>query len=166
VNPRDLATQLAVLTVVEDTVKERKDTLRAALRTAMDEAGADATRAEINDDRVAKVSLITPQAKASVADQDAFTAWVEENYPTEVITTKAVRSSFQDAIFKEFEIAGDNVIHTKTGELVPGIKASKGNAYVSTRFEPEGRAKVMDALRNGTLQLDISQPLQLESGQA
>lgn len=158
---RDLATQLAVLTVVEDAVKERKDALRAAVRDALDEAGADATRAELNDERIAKVSLVSPQLKAIVGNEADFLAWVEENYPHEVVTTKTVRSSFKEAILKKFLLNGEDVIHFETGELVPGMKTARGSAYVSTRFESEGREKVLDALRSGSLQLDISQPLAL-----
>lgn len=162
---RDLATQLAVLTVVEDAVKERKDALRAAVRDALDEAGADATRAELNDERIAKISLVAPQLKAIVGDENAFIAWVEENYPHEVITTKSVRSSFKEAILKKFVINGEEVINHETGEVVPGMKTARGSSYVSTRFESEGRAKVLDALRSGSLQLDINEPLALPSGE-
>lgn len=163
---RDLATQLSVLTVVEDAVKERKEAFRAAVRDALDEAGADATRAEIDDVRVAKVSLVTPSVKPIVGNEDDFIAWVEENYPHEVITTKSVRSSFKEAIFKKFVINGEEVIHAETGEVVPGLKTARGTAYVSTRFESDGREHVMNALRSGALQLDISQPLALPGGEA
>lgn len=165
--PRDLATQLAVLTVVEDTVKERKDALRQLLRESLDEVGADSVRADLNDERVAKVALINPKPKLSVVDDKAFTAWVAENYPTEVEIVKIVRSNFREHLLGHLlETAGDNAINPQTGEVVAGVKVTQGNGYVSTRFESGGRAKVLDALSNGTLSLDLNEPLALPAGDA
>lgn len=155
-NPRETALALAVVTTIADAASERKDQLRAQLLHELNTIGADAVRAEFDGERIARTTLIAPQAKVSVADEDGFTQWVAANYPTEVITTTSVRSAFKEFFLKGLEIVGDQIVDPKTGEVVPGVKARQGSPYVSTKFESDGRAKILEAISNRSLTLDLT----------
>ncbi|CAB4218816.1 hypothetical protein UFOVP1608_53 [uncultured Caudovirales phage] len=167
---RDLAQQIAVLTVMEDTIKARKDAIRAALSAELAATGADATSAFLNDEKIAKVSLAGGKYSAKVVDAKAFEAWVMENHPDEILITSSVRSSFTDAVLKEIVATEAHldphfVFSSKTGEIVPGVTFVQGSAYVSTRFESGGRDRVLDALRDGSLAINVAAPLELEAGE-
>lgn len=155
-NPRETALALAVVTTIADAAKERKDQLRHQLLDELNNAGADAVRAEIDGKRVARTSLITPQEKIAPSDEEQFTQWVANNYPTEVETITTVRPVFREIFLKRLKVINDQIIDPLTGEVVPYVKATPGNAYVSTRFEPEGRAEILEALRNQTIALDLT----------
>lgn len=157
-NPRETALALAVVTTIADAAKERKDQLRFQLLEELNAAGADAVRADIDGERIARTSLIMPKTKLGVADEEAFTKWVQENYPTEVVTTTTVRPAFKEYFLQGLQINGNDAIDTKTGEVVPGLRASQGNPYVSTKFESDGRARILDALRNQELSIDLTAP--------
>jgi hypothetical protein len=166
---RDLAQQIAVLTVMEDTIKARKDAIRAALSQELTATGADSTSAFLGDDKIAKISLAGGKLSAVLDRPEDFLEWVKDNFPTEIVTIpekQEVRSSFQEAIFKELDWTdGGSVFYKKTGEIVPGVKLKQGSAYVSTRFESGGRDRVFDALRDGTLAINVAAPLELEAGE-
>lgn len=155
-NPRETALALAVVTTIADAASERKDQLRAQLLHELNTVGADAVRAELDGNRIARTSLIAPQSKVSVADEEGFTVWVIQNYPTEVITTTTVRPAFKEFFLKGLEIVGEDIIDPKTGEVVPCVRARQGAPYVSTKFESDGRAKILEALSNQTLTLDLT----------
>lgn len=155
-NPRETALALAVVTTIADAASERKDQLRAQLLHQLNEVGADAVRAELDGERIARTSLIAPVAKVSVANDQEFTEWVANNYPTEVITTTTVRSAFKEHFLKKLIINGEDIIDPDTGEAVPYLTARQGAPYVSTKFESDGRAKILEALSNRSLTLDLT----------
>lgn len=155
-NPRETALALAVVTTIADAASERKDQLRSQLLHQLNEVGADAVRAELDGDRIARTSLIAPQAKVVVIDEEGFTQWVAENFPTEVVTTTTIRPGFKEHFLKSLEIAGDQIFDPKTGEALPFFTTRQGSPYVSTKFESDGRAKILEALSNRTLSLDLT----------
>lgn len=150
--PRDLAAALALTTVIADAAKERKDEIRAALAWALDDVGADSVRAELPDGtRVAKSALVTPETKPTIDDDDAFLDWVESTRPGEIV--KSIRDSYKRAVFDRLAPTPDGLaIDRETGEVIPGVRYKTGTApYVSTRFEKEGRAAIVAAIRDGVI---------------
>lgn len=157
-NPRELAQRLAAVTVIADAAKEAKDSLRAELLDALDAVGADSAKALLPDGtEVGKVSITSPVAAIAIADDRAFTAWVADNYPDEIIQT--VRESFVKALMSRLTtIADGTIVDPDTGEVPPGLTIRNREPYVSMRFGRGGRDAVVDALRTGALPFEITQP--------
>jgi hypothetical protein len=156
--PRDIARALAVTTVIADAAKERKDELRAALVDALDDMGADSAKADLPDGTpIAKATLAGGKPRASVTSDDALTEWVSVNAPTEVVWR--VREAYRKALLDRLVPGPDGAaVDPATGEVVPGVTFTTGATYVSVRFDRDGRAAVIDALRSGVIALDITPP--------
>jgi hypothetical protein len=158
VTPRDIAQALAVTTVIADAAKERKDELRALLLEALDDMGADSAKAELPDGTsLGKASLAGGKPRATVSNEDVLTAWVSDNAPTEIVWR--VREAYRKALLDRLEPGPDGAaVDPATGEIVPGVTFTPTSAYVSMRFDRDGRAAVIDALRSGAVALDITPP--------
>lgn len=154
--PRDLALALAAVSVIADAAKERKDQLREELRDALDALGADSAGALLPDGTiVGKASLTLPKAKATVTDESAFTGHVASSHPTEVVMR--VRESFQRGYLDTLIPGPDGTaVDPSTGEVVPGVRFGDRAAFVSMRFASDGRRAVTDAIRTGTVTLDLT----------
>jgi hypothetical protein len=164
-NPRDLALELAVVTLVADMATEYKDNLRSTIATTLDDAGADSTRAEVDGERIAKVALVQPKARAVVSDEEALTRHVATSRPDEVI--QRVRESYRKALLDSLVEGPDGqAVDPSTGEVVPGVAFRMGSPYISTRFEKTGRDILADAIRNGTVTYNLQATInnQIESG--
>lgn len=162
-NLKEIALELAITATIADAAKTHKDYLRDELAQALDEIGAEATRAELNGEKIAKVSMVSPSAKPYVANEQSFIAYVEANFPQEIV--QKVRESFWTAFQARLVPTDDGrAIDKETGELVDGLSFRQSTPYVSTRFEKEGRDKILDAIRNGRLSLDLTERKQLTEG--
>lgn len=159
-NPREIARALAVTTVIADAAAEHKDRLRAELLEALDDVGADAVAVTLPDGtKVAKSALVAPAPRARLTDEDQFAAWCADTSPHNVEVRTVVRPAWQKAILDRVVPGPDGAaVDPDTGEVVPGVTFTTGSAYVSTRFDKEGRAAVLDALRAGTVTLDLTTP--------
>jgi hypothetical protein len=147
-NLKNVALDLAIATLVNDLVTEHKDTLRHQLATDFDDNGSDSVKVTVGDDRIGKISLVEPKAKTFVADESALFAWVLANRDNEIVTE--IRESFKKYLLDNCDVLDDGTaVLTTTGEVIPGISARKSNAYVSVRFEKDGRDKLGRALQNG-----------------
>ena len=164
-NPREIARALAVTTVIADAAKERKDQLRADLLDALDALGADSAKAELPDGTaIGKASLAGGKARAVVSDEDALTGWVADNAPTEVVWR--IREAYRKALLDRLEPGPKGVaVDPATGEIVPGVRFTATAPYVSMRFDRDGRASVIDALRSGAVALDITHTPELPTGE-
>jgi DNA primase len=161
-NLKEAAAREAALKTLLDVVEAEYKAARAATRTAL-EAAAETTGVRQvavslpDGPDVATVSLSSGEAAAKVVDEDAFTTWVRDNYATEVerkfVTT--VRRSFADRLLKEMTAAGAaEYADPETGVIheVPGVAIAPARARThSVRFKKDGRAQVMQALREGDL---------------
>ena len=83
-NLKDIATELAALTVLKDAVKEATDHLRQLAKEELLNVGADMTKAIVDNQEVAKVSLVSRDCDFVITDERAFLAWVKENAGTEI----------------------------------------------------------------------------------
>ena len=75
-NLRELAFQLSAITLIADAAKEAKERLRREFATALEEVGADAAKAMLAGEEIAKVSLVHPKTSAQVISESAFISWV------------------------------------------------------------------------------------------
>ncbi|MFF7130332.1 hypothetical protein [Streptomyces sp. NPDC008240] len=161
-NLKEAAAREAALKTLLDTVKDayddaRKDT-RAALEAAAEETGVRQVAVSLPDGPdIATVSLSSGEAAAKVVDEEAFTAWVRDNYATEVERkfVTSVRQAFVDRLLKEMTAAGAaEYADPETGVIheVPGVAIAAARARThSVRFKKDGRQQVMQAWREGRL---------------
>lgn len=160
----DLAALVAAAKVMGDAVKERETAVRDRVLTNLlalnAEHGVKSIEVKIpGAGKVATLTLTEPSDKAIVADDKAFTAWIEENYPTEVEYVVQVRPAFAKTFLEKMVTIPDDgtevlLADTETGEVqtVPGLIVRRAGAptSMSLRFESTGRAAVAQAL-DGTL---------------
>jgi hypothetical protein len=145
---KDLAIQLATTNLVADLVAEHKDQLREQMANAFNELGSDSVKVQIGDEKIGKVTLIEPKAKAIIDSEIALIFWVQENHKSEMVNE--IRPSFKKYILDNVEILDDGTaVLITTGEIVPGITGRKTAPYVSTRFDTDGREKLGRALQTG-----------------
>ena len=76
-NLRELAFQLSAMTLIADAAKEAKERLRREFATALDEVGADAAKAVLEGEEIAKVSRIQPRLTADIVNERDFVEWVK-----------------------------------------------------------------------------------------
>lgn len=153
-NPKQLAQDLAVVSLVADIAKEHRDRLRADMHDLMLEVGADATSFDIDGERIAKVSLIAPKAAAHVADEAALIRWVAERRPDEIV--QSVRESYRKFLLDSLVAGPDGMaVDPATGEVVDGVHFTERAAYVSTRFDKDGRAHLAAAIKNGRVAVNL-----------
>jgi hypothetical protein len=143
-NLRDLALELAAITVIADSAKEAKERLREEFAAALDLVGADSAKANLDGEDIAKVSLIKPKRVAVINDEQAFARWVSANAPTEIM--QSVRDSYKKLFLELLVLDEAGAIHPNTGELMNFVSVVEKSSYISTRFQPEGKAKVLNAL--------------------
>ena len=148
-NLRELAFQLSAITLIADAAKEAKDRLRREFAAALEEVGADAAKAVLEGEEIAKVSLIHPKTSAEVLSEKAFVEWVKSNWEHEIVET--VRESFRKHILDSVEEVDGKAIYPRTGEVLDFIHFNSRDPYISTRFKDGGREALLDAFRAGAL---------------
>jgi hypothetical protein len=149
-NLKEIAVELAALTVVKDAVKEATDELRRLASEELQNVGADMTKAVVDNQEVAKISLISRDVSFVITDEQAFTKWVIDNFSTEI--EQRVRESFRKKFLETLAITAENgVFSTLNGEFLPFIALDFKEPYVSTRFATGGREAVMQALHDKRL---------------
>lgn len=158
-NLRDLALELAAITVIADSAKDAKERVRDEFADALKAVGADSAKANLEGEDIAKVSLIKPKRVAQINDDAAFTKWVAKNAPTEIV--QSVRDSYKKLLL-ETVIIEDVAMHPSTGEILDFITIVEKSSYISTRFQPEGRSKVLEAISGQRLDITMISPKELE----
>lgn len=152
--PRDLALRIAALTILEERVKAARDEARQEIMQALNELGGDSVRAELPDGtRIGKVSISAPKPTPRVTDEEKFTAWVAQEFPSEVVWH--VRDSFKRAILDKMRPTSFGAVYTETGEVVQGVTFAERDPFTSCRFDAEGREALVDAMRAGQVRIDL-----------
>jgi len=164
------ATRVAVLKVLRDTVDAEYEAARlrvlAGLRAARAELGLKSLRVTLPDDTpVATVTLVDPRPAVVVLDEDTFTTWVAENYPTEVETRVRVRPSWQKQFVSGLDASAGPVADPRTGGVVTGLAAlpAPEPRSFSLRSLPGGTEEITRAWRRGAL--DLRRVLTLDGGE-
>lgn len=140
---KELAVELAAISVIADEAKKAKDRLREQLQTLMDSNGADRLKAELNDEVIAYVTTSKPKFKWSVTSDKKFVEWVKANMPTEIV--ESVRESSVDGILSSFIYEDDQVID-KNGEVVDFLLGTESQPYLMTKFHADGKSKMRELL--------------------
>lgn len=147
-----------LLDAVDAAYKAKRAEVQQLLDAAAEETGTRQVAVTLPDGtEVAKVSLSSGSAEAKVVDEAAFTAWVLENFASEIerkfVTN--VRPQFAKKILDELTAAGGtDWPDPETGVIheVPGVAIAPARARThSVRFGKTGRADVMAAWRDGQL---------------
>lgn len=134
-----------------DQVAARAKLEAAAIRAAI-EADAKAELAEQGTaptwrlPDLGTVALSVSHEAVVVADEDAFTKWVAERYPTEVVQVLRVRpawrAGFLDRAGAYPAAVGELVaVDPETGEIVPGLVVRPGGQPVGITIRPSTEAK-------------------------
>lgn len=149
-----LTQELAVVTVVADAAKARKDELRGEILDALRAVGADSAKSALPDGtQVGKASAVTRKRTAVVESEDELARYVEQDSPTEVVLR--VRESYRRVLLDRLVEGPDGeAVDPDTGVIVPGVRFGAGSEYVSMRFTKTGREDVMEAIRNRAVALD------------
>ncbi|MFC8832306.1 hypothetical protein ACFT8V_03790 [Streptomyces griseoincarnatus] len=144
--------------VVNDAYKAARAETQQLLDTAAEETGATQVKVTIPDGPdIATVSLSSGETAAKVVDEDKFTAWVRENYASEIERrfVTEVRAAFTKKLLAEMTAAGSTeYADPETGVIhdVPGVAIAPARARThSVRFKKDGRDQVMQAWREGRL---------------
>lgn len=170
---RTVATLDTLHKAIGDHLKAGKQELEAGLKAAKAETGTQKISISLDDDGpdIGSVSLVQPKAAAAVADADAFTAWVVENFATEVdrkfVTT--VKPGFQKKVLDQLTAAGvTDWADPETGviHVVPGVSMTGRAAYTRMTLTDAGKAAIPQAWREGRLAavLPALAPAAIESG--
>lgn len=164
-NLRELAFQLSAITLIVDAAKEAKERLRREFASALDEVGADAAKAMLAGEEIAKVSLINPKTSAQVLNESSFISWVKTNWEYEIV--ESVRDSFRKHILESVENVDGKAIYPRTGEVLDFIHFNSREPYIATRFKDGGREALIEAFRAGVLSPNevISEELLMAVGQ-
>lgn len=162
-------TRKAVLKALADQIGEELADASTEVQDLLDKQAAvtgstkfDATLPD--GTKVGSVSLTGGEPAARITNEDAFTDWVREAYPSEAVTeiVRSVRATFTARILAEMTAAGvPRIVDKTSGELhdVPGveIKATRKRSHAMTflrksKARPnDGRELVAQAWRTGDL---------------
>ena len=146
-NLKDIATELAALTVIKDAVVEATNELRELAKTELTNVGADMTKAIVDNQEVAKITLVTRDASFVITDEKAFIEYIKINFATEL--ELKVRESFPKKFFETLAYTPEKqIFSTMTGEVLSFMDIDYKEPYVSTRFASDGRDIVLEAIRD------------------
>jgi hypothetical protein len=146
-NLKEMAAELAALTVIKDAVKEATDALREQIKEELINVGADMTKATIDSNDVAKITLITKDVDFIITSENAFVTYVSQHSPDELV--QKVRDSFKKVFLESLAIGDDGTIFsTMTGEVITFVQLQEKTPYVSTRFTTGGRESVIQAIHD------------------
>lgn len=157
-NARTVAALDTLHKAIGDHLKTGKQELEAGLKAAKAETGTQKISISLDDDGpdIGTVILVQPKAAAAVTDADEFTAWVVENFATEVdrkfVTT--VKPGFQKKILDQLTAAGvTDWADPETGviHVVPGVSMTGRAAYTRMTLTDAGKAAIPQAWREGRL---------------
>lgn len=154
-NLRDLAFEVAAITTLVDYLTEKKDQLRAEFAIAAAEAGADASKAMLDGSEIAKISVVSPKAKPHITDESRFFHHIKTFQPHEI--QEVVRESFRKVWLERIAPHEDGAIDPWSGEIVDFVQFTESKGYISTRFQPEGRDKIIDAFKAKKVALAIGE---------
>ena len=158
---KDIAARAAVLSTLYDAIgnelKTAKKELEAGLRTAKAETGTQKISVSLDEGQdIGTVSLVQTKAAAAVTDSEQFTAWVVENFATEVERkfVTSVKPGFQKKLLDQITAAGAaEWADPETGVVheVPGVTLQGRAAYTRMTVPDAGKQAIAEAWQSGAL---------------
>ena len=147
---KSLALELAAASVIAEAAKAAKDRIRAEFYELLSETGADAVKAKLGDEDIAKCVLVDPGSKAQVFNEDAFAQFVESIEPHSIVTR--VREQAAIRILADIEEHGGQAIHKPAGQIVDGIEFVSRIPFVQTKFTKDGKERMVQAFRDNQIE--------------
>lgn len=135
----DAATRVAIVAALKTKVLEAYELARTEAGDHMDPG--DRKAAQLGDGKLGHVTVANGSTRAKVTNEDAFTKWVADNHPDEIV--QAVRPSYVNKILSDAKHYGQAVDVT-SGELIPGVDVAVGNPYVTVKLA-EDAAEIIAA---------------------
>lgn len=174
-NLRDRNLRFALLKAVADAINEELTNERTDhtidLRARYDDEGTTGFDVKLPDGtKVAKISLSIPKPSTDVVDEEAFTAWCRDNFPTAVTehlipaqpavvlpatparTVHVVDPKLTATLLKDAKVV-DGMVFDQNGTLIDGVEYKPAGApkSFSVRYESDGRDALAVAYRAGEL---------------
>ncbi|WP_311208767.1 MULTISPECIES: hypothetical protein [unclassified Aeromicrobium] len=147
---RNAAVRAAIIKFLIDQLRAAETVVKAEVTEHLDRG--DRKHARLDDDTdVATVSVSDPKGTTKVVGRETFLAWVEDNYPTAIVTTKNVSPAWEKSFLDRLDVGDHGAVDTDTGELVPGVERRVGDPTVSTRISPAQLAALAEAFRDGRI---------------
>lgn len=146
------ARQVMAGKLIADTVTDAMKPAKAELFKALTDAGVERVRVKGDDDTNYGVVYIAGggELKAKVTDEAAFTTWVADRYPSEVVTV--VRESFAKKLLDGATREAQQVpVDARTGEVIPGVEMRIGSAYLAVRPTDMAKELMADTLGRSDL---------------
>ncbi|MEU9576234.1 hypothetical protein [Streptomyces chilikensis] len=162
-NIQEAAARAAAARTLLDAAKAAKDRADDQLDEAMlafhKETGSRTVDASLpaTGEGLGTVSVVNPDKKAVVEDPAAFREWVRAVAPSELVSQiiVEVNAAFTRALLRDMGKRGEATwAGPQTGgELVPvpGVKMVQPDPYVRMTVPDDARARVIDAYRDGLL---------------
>lgn len=138
--------------LVSKLVGEHAGRFKADLLALMADTGAERVRVADDDGTdLGAMSVAAGRVSAKVVDQGAFTAWVADRYPFELV--QQVRDAFARKLLDAAAAVGVPV-DTVTGEVIPGVEVSTGEPFLTVRPTAAAKDRMRETLRaSGLLSL-------------
>lgn len=142
---RQAARSAMAAQLISKLVGEHAGTYKTDLLALMADSGAERVRVTDDDDTdLGSVSVSSGRTLAKVTDVQAFTAWVADRYPYEMV--QQVREAFAKKLLDAASAAGEPV-DTVTGEVMPGVEVSVGDSYLTVRPSADAKSRMRETLR-------------------
>ncbi|MET0415797.1 MAG: hypothetical protein ABW022_07230 [Actinoplanes sp.] len=143
--------------LISGLIADHAKPLKADLLSQMTDVGAERVRVHDDDGTdLGALSIGCKKPAAKVTDERAFTSWVAERYPNELV--QAVRDSFAKKLLDVASAAGEPV-DAVTGEVIPGVEIVAGEPYLTVRPTADAKARMHQTLQaSGLLQLRGGDP--------
>lgn len=159
-----LALTKAIADVIADAISQMRSDHFQVLLEQYEDVGTKQFTVKLPDNtKVATITLAEQKESYDVVDEAAFLDWVRQVSPESVETITAppvpamefdqVKPSARTTLLKRLEHSGYLPFDPVTGEVPDGVEytpAGRPKSF-SVRYEPEGRAHVIDAWRTGQL---------------
>lgn len=167
-NLRDDNLRLALTKAIADVIAESMATMRAdhfdVLMQHYEDSGTKSFTVKLPDGtKVASITLSEQKESYDVVDDAAFLDWAREHDPDMVRTISAppvpaleyqeVKPAAKAAFLRRLQHSGSLPFDPVTGEVPDGVEykpAGRPKSF-SVRYEPDGRAQVIDSWRTGQL---------------
>ena len=160
---KELSTRVAVLTALRDAIDVVIDSERVILTSELLDANQTLGVKQLDitlpdGEKVASASIGNAEPKPVVTNEMAFTRWVAENFPTEIVQT--VRPTFKKVLLENTEQVNPQgeAVHTKTGQIIDGVVFTNSASRLTLRFKKDGRELVAEAFNRGELE-QVIRPL-------
>jgi hypothetical protein len=122
---------------------------KADLLAQMVDGGSERQRVRDDDGTdLGTVSTSAGRKAAKVTDVRAFTDWVAQRYPTELV--QVVAEAFVRKLL-DAALAAEAPVDVRTGEVIPGVEVVTGEPFLTVRPTTDAKTRMRETLRTSGL---------------